>query len=329
MNEVHVRQVVGHSRPTMLFIGVTTGDSSINQIFPQWAEILGLGDAQLVGVDLPLNAPSGQYRATVTKIKQDSLTLGALVTTHKIDLFAATRDLFEELDAYARLAEEISCICKRNSLLRGEALDPITAGLSIEQMVENGYWAETGASVCCIGAGGAGTAITIYFALRREEGDRPRRLYLIDRDATRLHKARALLQRMGRTGLDVSLRLHDRAAQNDRLMEALPAGSMVINATGMGKDVPGSPITDTARFPKRAIAWELNYRGSRRFYHQALAQAKERELKVHDGWTYFLLGWSQVIAGVFHLEISPGQFARLAEAAESIRGHAVGVDDDV
>jgi shikimate dehydrogenase len=319
MNEMRRCQVVRHSRPTMIFIGVTTGDSSINHIFPKWAKILGLDDAQLVGVDLSLNAPPEQYRAVVTQIKQDSFTLGALVTTHKIDLFAATRDLFDELDAYARLAEEVSCICKRNGLLRGEAQDPITAGRSIEQMVVDGYWAETEASVICIGAGGAGTAIMIYFGLLREEGDRPRQFYLIDRDEARLQKARTLLQKMGPTELDVRLRLHERAVQNDRLMEMLPAGSLVINATGMGKDIPGSPLTAAARFPRRGIAWELNYRGPRRFYHQALAQAAKRELTVHDGWTYFLLGWSNVIAGVFQLEIAPRQFARLAEAAETIR----------
>ena len=37
--------------------------------------------------------------------------------------------------------------------------------------------------------------------------------------------------------------------------------------------------------------------------HQAEAQAKERSLTINDGWMYFIYGWTQVIAEVFHQEI--------------------------
>ena len=36
---------------------------------------------------------------------------------------------------------------------------------------------------------------------------------------------------------------------NDAIMAGLPEDSIVINATGMGKDTPGSPITDAGLFP--------------------------------------------------------------------------------
>src|SRR5437868_11826580 len=90
--------VVRRDRPTMYFIGVTTGQSSIMRLFPVWAGILGIADAQLVGVDAPLHADAGIYRAAVDQIKDDVLSLGALVTTHKVDLLAAAADLFDELD---------------------------------------------------------------------------------------------------------------------------------------------------------------------------------------------------------------------------------------
>ena len=80
-------------------------------------------------------------------------------------------------------------------------------------------------------------------------------------------------------------------------------GSLVINATGLGKDRPGSPLTDAALFPEDAIVWELNYRGERLFMHQAEAQADSRNVQVNDGWMYFIYGWTQVIAEVFHTEI--------------------------
>ena len=109
---------------------------------------------------------------------------------------------------------------------------------------------------------------------------------------------------------------------NDQLMGALPPYSMVVNATGMGKDIPGSPITDQGLFPEHGIAWELNYRGERDFMHQARAQVQRRNLRVEGGWGYFLLGWSTVVSQVFKVEIAERQFAQLAEAALDARGRS-------
>ena len=86
-------------------------------------------------------------------------------------------------------------------------------------------------------------------------------------------------------------------------MNALPACSLVINATGLGKDAPGSPITSAARFPEGGYAWEFNYRGELVFLEQAQSQAKSRGLHVEDGWLYFVHGWTQVIAEVFGVTI--------------------------
>jgi shikimate 5-dehydrogenase len=102
-------------------------------------------------------------------------------------------------------------------------------------------------------------------------------------------------------------------------LAALPAGSLVINATGLGKDRPGSPLPASTRFPERAVVWELNYRGSLEFLAQAREQAGDRQLTVVDGWRYFIHGWSQVIAEVFGIPMDPARVARLAEAAESAR----------
>lgn len=72
-------------------------------------------------------------------------------------------------------------------------------------------------------------------------------------------------------------------------------------------------------FPDGAYAWEFNYRGSLEFLHQAEAQATVRDLRVVDGWRYFIHGWSQVVADVFELDLTPETVERLAEAAESVR----------
>lgn len=105
---------------------------------------------------------------------------------------------------------------------------------------------------------------------------------------------------------------------NDELMGKLPPASLVINATGMGKDLPGSPITDQGLFPIGGIAWELNYRGELGFLHQALAQRETRHVRVEDGWLYFLHGWTQVIAEVLKVRIDEAMLQRLAAVAGAV-----------
>jgi shikimate 5-dehydrogenase len=89
-------------------------------------------------------------------------------------------------------------------------------------------------------------------------------------------------------------------ADNDRVLAGLAPGSLVVNATGLGKDAPGSPLTDAAAFPPSSVAWDLNYRGDLKFLDQARASG---HVRIEDGWVYFLHGWTQVIAEVFDIEI--------------------------
>ena len=51
--------------------GVTTGSSTIMDLFPRWARDLGLEGATLVGRDLPLDAPPAAYRTAVEQIRAD------------------------------------------------------------------------------------------------------------------------------------------------------------------------------------------------------------------------------------------------------------------
>jgi hypothetical protein len=41
---------------------------------------------------------------------------------------------------------------------------------------------------------------------------------------------------------------------------------------------------------------------------------------VEDGWLYFVHGWTQVVAQVLHVDLTPALFARLEEAAATTRG---------
>jgi shikimate dehydrogenase len=146
----------------------------------------------------------------------------------------------------------------------------------------------------------------------------PARFVAVNRSQRGLDNLRSVVSQLD-ADVAVEYVLNEDPDRNDRLMADLPPGSLVVNATGMGKDRPGSPLTDHATFPERAVVWELNYRGELDFLHQARRQADARQLRVHDGWRYFLHGWAEHVAEVFGVEITPALFGRLAQAAEPYR----------
>jgi shikimate 5-dehydrogenase len=77
--------------------------------------------------------------------------------------------------------------------------------------------------------------------------------------------------------------------------------SLIVNATGMGKDRPGSPVSDAVSFPDQAVIWELNYRGELRFLELADARAATHGLYVHDGWGLFCHGWAAALTPLLEL----------------------------
>lgn len=302
----------------MVFLGVTTGGSLINRLFPKWAEIMGIAPARLRGLDLPVGAAPERIRDAIREIAEDPTVRGALVTTHKIAVHQHARDLFNSFDRDAGWLGEVSAIVKSPDGLVGRALDTVTAGLALDRIVPRAHWrAHPDAQALVLGAGGAGLALAAHL-VGRPPDERPATVILCDVDPRRL------------AGAQSALRSHDGAAvlsycpvagdgDADGRLAALTPHSLVVNATGLGKDRPGSPITGSARFPDRGIAWEFNYRGPRGFLEQARSREAADGLTVADGWTYFLYGWAHVIAEVFAVPLDAALFARLQCAAEAVR----------
>jgi shikimate 5-dehydrogenase len=308
------------TRQVFQFVGVSTAGSSIMGLFPRWAVLLGV-DAAIEGYDLPLDATPVQYRQAVAGIVARPEVRGGLVTTHKVGVFQHARDLFDRLDGYAVACEEVSCLAKRDGALVGYAKDPVTAGRSLDEMLAPDHFATSGAQVLCLGAGGAGVAITLCLLSRDPP---PARIVLTDRDPRRLDAARRCHATLGAAAGGVTpgttpVDYLEATGPADPLVAALTPGSLVINATGMGKDRPGSPLSDRVRFPAGGLVWDLNYRGDLLFLDQARARAAHEGLAVHDGWRYFLHGWAEHLAEVFQVDVTPDRFAALAEAAELAR----------
>jgi shikimate 5-dehydrogenase len=310
-------QIVVKPQPTFYFIGVTTIKSSIMKIFPLWTKELGRPEVVIEGVDLKLHDSVEAYRQAVAQIKYDPNSSGGLVTAHKISLYEAARDQFDYLDLYAQICGEVSSISKRDGALEGHAKDPISSGLSLDAILGDDYFARTGGAVLSFGPGGSTTAIALHLINKPGVSDRPRRFVVVGRSARSLERLERTLAGQ-KTDIVFEYILNDDPQRNDAIMEQMPPASIIINATGMGKDLPGSPITHQGIFPENSIAWELNYRGELGFMYQAGTQSEARQVRVEDGWLYFLHGWTQVIAQVYHLEIVGDLFDRLAAIAGGI-----------
>jgi shikimate 5-dehydrogenase len=302
----------------ILFVGIATTGSAALTAFPAWAKILRL-DAVLEGVDLPPDADAAVYRELVEHVGSSPDLLGAVVTAHKAKLFQHAAALIDEVDDSARLCREVSVISRRNGVSIGTAIDPASVRRTLAAMLPAGHWRDRRADLFCFGAGGTASAIMVaLFANAQSLAGRPRRVVATDIDRRRLDNLRALLGQIA-PDVPVELRLsEDRAVTGAELAEAAP-GSLIVNATGLGKDRPGAPIALPAQWPPDAVVWDLNYRGQLLFLRDAEAQKSARGLRVHDGWALFLHGWTEALGELIGRAITPGELARMGRAAERYR----------
>jgi len=304
--------------PTVFFTGVTTGKSFINRLFPVWAGVVSLQDACLMGIDIPLNDAPESYHKVVRFMKEEELAKGSVVTSHKMNIFKHAKDVFDVFGTYADALGEVSCISKRNGKLHGDALDPVTSGLSLDNIVGPTHWSEhIDAQMIILGSGGSALATTMNL-LRRPENERPAKIIITGRTEWKVDHVRDLLAPMD-NGEIVECVWTPKPEEQDGLVIQAPPHSVVANSTGMGKDRPGSPLSDAVVFPENGVVWDYNFRGDLKFLVQGKAQAEKRNLIVEDGWRYFLHGWSQHLAQIFHFSLNNDLFAELKRTAEELR----------
>ena len=284
--------------PVVKFVGVSTGASMIHTAFPRWARVVGV-EAEVAGVDVPIGASAQVYRSVLESLREPSV-LGAVVTSHKVGLFAAASDAFDYLDPLARQCLEINSIRNDGGRLRGYARDPISSGRVIEEI-----WPELDGDLLCLGSGGTAIAVGEYLLRRGHRG----RLRFVDRDPAAVARLRAVLD-----SPQVSVDVDD--GPFDAAIAALAPGALVVNATGAGKDRPGSPVTDAVEFPPRTTVWELNYRGDLHLLRIARSQAAARGLRVHDGLSLFCHGWAAALTTALDLPEDPGLGRKFLDALD-------------
>ncbi len=286
------------------FLGVSTAGSLIHLALPRWAALLGR-PLHCRGVDLPAHAAPAAYRRFLADLSRSPFVAGAVITSHKTALYSAAAAQFTELDDLAHKTSEINAVRRTDAGLVGWARDPVSVGRVVDRI-----WPEPGADLICFGGGGTAVALLTHLAGR---ADTPGRAIVCETREARVAELRAFVAAL-RPGFEIEVRLGAAADWDELLAEASP-GCLAVNATGLGKDRPGSPIGPDARFPTDAVAWELNYRGSLDF----LRTARAAGASAHDGWSLFCQGWAAALTPILGLPDDPALGDAFAVEAAELR----------
>lgn len=302
-------------RRQIWFVGVSTAGSAALAAFPAWSRSLGL-EAEVVGVDLAVDAPADAYRQLVARFRASAEVMGAVITGHKARLFETARDQLDAVSDAASGCREISVLRRDGDHVCGTAIEVRSSAAALREIVPANHWAISGGQLLILGAGG--TAAALISAMFDQSGAGsigPSAVHLIDLVPSR---AERLAEHLGRLSRDTAVSV-ERVKEASSVLTRLPSGSLVVNASGVGKDVSGSPVPLPAPWPDRVIFWEINYRGELPLLKDATHQAPARGLAVHDGWKLFVAGWSEALAAILNRRLTGGDQAAIERGALAAR----------
>ncbi|MEV1332616.1 hypothetical protein AB0J20_23925 [Micromonospora costi] len=306
--------------PLILFVGIDTGGSGVHAVFDRWAAVLAQ-PWTLRGVDLPPDTPAATYRRLVRVMRDNPAVHGAVVTAHKLRLYRACAADLDRTDPLVGVTHEVNALATADGCVSGYARDPVALSHVLPALLPRLPAGDSaGPTVLCLGAGGAATALLLTLHLDVTGGDAarpdpPARVTFTD---TRPEALAELREVAGRAGIDASRLSYvtvGSPSDSDALLADLAAPALVVNATGLGKDTPGSPLTGTAPFGADTVAWDLNYRGDLTF----LRQAADAGAHAVDGWDYFVAGWAAALTAVAGVPLTGDLLNRLADAAAAHR----------
>ena len=287
----------------VVFVGRATAGSGVHAAFPVWARALELGNVVLRGVDVPPDVQPVAWRELLAEMRDNPRVRGAVVTDHKLRLFRACADLLDEREPTVELMSEINSLRFEDGRVSAFARDV----LALASVLGRAPLPAAPPAVVCLGAGGAATALLLATTLdvrattsagRPVPAAGPAALTFVDRDPAALAALETVVERLPVDPAAVRTVTGSTPEAGAEVVATAPAGTLVVNATGLGKLGPGSPLVDGATFPPDAVAWDFNYRGPLTF----LAQARAAGVPAVDGRDYFLAGWACALAGVFGLD---------------------------
>ena len=149
-------------------------------------DIFGHPEVKLEGVDCKIHDDPEIYRRVVAQVKYDPNSIGGLITTHKMDLFAAAREMFDGFNDLAEITSRNFVYVEDRRAFGGDMrLDPITAGQSLNAIIKPGYFGRTGGEVLLFGAGGSSLATVLHLMREADPADRPKRITVVNRSQPR------------------------------------------------------------------------------------------------------------------------------------------------
>jgi shikimate 5-dehydrogenase len=298
---------------TMYFIGASTAGSSGPRIFNDWCKCMGIR-AKLVTLEIPTGASDKKFRDVVQSIRHEQAVRGALIKTHKTRIFESAQDLFDEVQKQAQELNEVGAIFRIGMKLVCEATDPLALRIASDRLLKSFMRAEW-SHVVILGGGGAGLALA--HALLSEPCLVTGRMTLVEASQDRVEKINEVTQKIShRCSLEIE---HNPSGNADRFVQDAADGALIVNATSKRKDFPDSPLSSNCKYPYGSILWDFNYRGDLQFLEKARPLAKRLQLKLNNGWYYFVCSWFQVMTRVFDAPQNKETLAAFEVAAEKFR----------
>jgi shikimate dehydrogenase len=290
-----------------IFLGVNTSHSSAHALFGTWCRLIDV-EGRLVGVDIPIGASKEAYQHFLETYLHRENVVGGLVTSHKAALFQHCRSCFSHFTPDAESLEEVGAIFRHGGAWAADAPDIRASTIVTLKLLSTPQWQSGAKRVAIFGAGGAGLALSVAIA---SLGERPSEIFLTEQRSDRESTVHRILRQMNVANSIEVLP----AKRNQGLLDSSPSGTLFVNATGLGKDAPGSPVLSFSKIAEKSLVWDFNYRGDLLFLKQAYEEAEAKNLVVEDGWHYFFCGWAHVMCNVFDRTCTPSVIERFAHAA--------------
>lgn len=293
------------------FLGVSTKKSLVNVAFPRWMDVLDC-DVTLETFDLPLGAGKESY-VEFCKGLRSSHCVGALVTSHKTEIFEQCFEFFLRISSKASRLREISAI-RRSDLdgeLYGHNTDVEGALRSLVFLTnKNPSWLGGDRNIVILGAGGACVSL---LRCAQEHVIEFGSIFVTEKNERRVCEVNEIFDEVGLLARVV------RTDVADDVIAKSGQAPLVINATGVGKDLPGKLVNDISCFPVRSTFWDLNYRGERELFHELKRLSDRKEFIVEDGWKFFVDGWINNIKYVLDISISDNKLVELRNVVHDLQ----------
>jgi len=301
------------TRRWMLFIGIDTAGSLAAKSFSAWMKVFD-ADCELVCLNLPRDAADADYLSLLARMRGTSGCVGMQVTNHKVRLYSAARLSFDQCSADVQTLEEVGGVVVSGRRLMAVSPDAAAFRGELIQHLSRGLAA---VDIVLLGGGGAARAVVLVASALPNV----RRIAVTELDPRRRCDLQRWVDRVEAHGVPDRIQVRS-ADANDELASTAAEGSVIVNSSGMGKDVPGSPLSGAVTFPRRAVVWDLNYRGELAFLGQAQAQAQSRELHVVDGFGLFIRNWTWLLESVLDKKLDDQTKETLWQTTRSMQNRA-------